>query len=162
MTSAPSAVPDDARLPEVPVTVVVVDDDPDVRLLVRHKLRRAGMELVGEACDGADAVEVVHRTQPDVVLLDLHMPGTSGDEALPHLVGVAPSAMVVIFSAGDLCEAGRRELLRKGAAAYYDKADAFQLSDLLTEDLARFRRATACQDGPRLTTVTEEGAGRGS
>lgn len=162
MTSAPSGVPDDRRLPQARVTVVVVDDDPDVRLLVRHKLRRAGMDLVGEACDGAEAVEVVRRTQPDVVLLDLHMPGTSGDEALPQLVRVAPAAMVVIFSAGDLGDAGRRELLRRGATAYYDKADAFRLIDLLTEDLARFRRSPACQDGPLLTTVTEEGAGEGS
>lgn len=65
MTSSPAVAHDRLALPEAVVRVVVVDDDPDVRLLVRHKLRRAGMELAGEACDGAEAVEVVRTTQPE-------------------------------------------------------------------------------------------------
>lgn len=126
--------------------VVVVDDDPDVRLLVRHELRRGAMELVGEAGDGAEAIEIVRRTQPDVVLLDLHMPTTPGDEALPHILRVAPSAMIVVFSAADLSDAGRRELLTMGAFAYYDKVDAFQLSEMVADDLARFRRMLDGED----------------
>lgn len=167
MTSPPSIVPDHRQLTRAVVGVVVVDDDPDVRLLVRHRLRRAGMELLGEACDGAEAVEVVRRTQPDVVLLDLEMPRTPGDKALPHILRVAPSAMVVVFSGADLSEAGRQELLGMGAFAYYEKTDAHRLSEMLAEDLARFRRVLDGEDSVpgwmvdrRGEPADETGAGR--
>lgn len=152
MTSSPTIAPGHRHVPEAVVRIAVVDDDPEVRLLVRHKLRRAGMELVGEACDGAEAIELVRRTQPDIVLLDLNMPRVPGDEALPHILRSAPSAMVVVFSAANLSDAGRRKLLSMGAFAYYDKS-ASPLGELLTEDLARFRRVLAGEDSlPRWMT----------
>lgn len=143
MTGSPSVAHD--HPPTVP-RVVVVDDDLGVRVLVRHMLGKAGMEFVGEAHDGAEAVAVVGSTQPDVVVLDLEMPTMSGDEALPHLLHVAPSAMVVIFSGDALDDAGRQKLLNMGAFACYDKANAHRLDELLAEDLVRFRRVLQGED----------------
>ncbi|MDX1658779.1 MAG: response regulator [Nitriliruptorales bacterium] len=128
------------------VTVVVVDDEPDVRFLVRRLLdRRDGWELVGEAADGAEAADVVEELQPDVVLLDLMM-HTPGEEALPHILKVAPKTMVVVFSAAPSTDADRRRLLDLGAFAYHQKSEASDLLKLLAADLALFRRVLAGED----------------
>jgi len=82
-----------------PLRVVVVDDVADVRRVVRAALERhAGFEVVGEASDGAEAVDVAAALAPDVVLLDLDMPHVSGVEALPALRRVAPGAKIVVLS----------------------------------------------------------------
>lgn len=124
-----------------PVRVVVVDDEPDVRFFVRHLLsRRRGFDVVGEGANGDEAVEVAARLQPDVLLLDLMMP-TPGRHALPHILSVSPTTMVVVFSGADPTEADRRRLLDLGAFNLYEKGCADQLPELLESDVTRFRRA---------------------
>ena len=85
------------RMP--PIRLVVVDDSSDLRFLVRAAVeRRGGFEVVGEASDGAEAVEVARALQPDLVLLDLDMPTMGGLDALPLLREAAPGAKVVVLS----------------------------------------------------------------
>ena len=82
-----------------PVRVLVVDDAEDLRLVVRLTLERdAGFAVVGEAGDGDEAVRAAEALQPDIVLLDLDMPGAGGLEVLPALRAAAPQAQVVILS----------------------------------------------------------------
>ena len=98
-----------------PCRVVVVDDEPDYRYLVRLALQdHGGLELVGEARSAAEGVEVAARLLPDVVLLDLVMPGADGLVALPELRRVAPAAVVIATSAYPDAEVG--PLLRSGGA----------------------------------------------
>jgi diguanylate cyclase (GGDEF)-like protein/PAS domain S-box-containing protein len=85
-----------------PVRVVLADDRPELRMMIRLALELAGgFEVVGEASTGADAIALARQQQPDVVLLDVLMPGMTGLEALPQITRVAPESKVVILTAVD-------------------------------------------------------------
>jgi two-component system, chemotaxis family, chemotaxis protein CheY len=106
-----------------PISVVVCDDVPELRRLLREVLEEdKGMHVVGEAADGREAVEVIERLQPDVVILDLSMPELDGLEAIPLIHQVAPAAEICIFSGfeeGKVAEVALRlkasRYVRKGA-----------------------------------------------
>jgi two-component system, chemotaxis family, chemotaxis protein CheY len=106
-----------------PISVVVCDDVPELRRLLREVLEEdEGMHVVGEAADGRQAVEVIERLQPDVVILDLSMPELDGLEAIPLIHQVAPGAEICIFSGfeeGKVAEVALRlkasRYVRKGA-----------------------------------------------
>lgn len=79
--------------------VLICDDVTEIRMLVGLALSQdAGLEIVGEACDGAQCVERARELQPDIVLLDLNMPVMGGLEALPLIAQAAPGASIVAFS----------------------------------------------------------------
>ncbi len=79
-----------------------------------------GFEVVGEAANGKEAVELARRTQPDVMLLDIAMPVMDGLEALPHITEVAPSTRVVILT-GFSSSTIRARALAAGAVGYLEK-----------------------------------------
>jgi PAS domain S-box-containing protein len=113
-------------------TVVVVDDAPEVRVLVRTRLRVSGrFEVVGEGSDGGEAVELAARLRPDLMLLDVSMPGTDGLEALPRVLEGSPGTRVVMFSGFE--ETGLVDKAHAlGAAAFVEKSTPV---DLLIERL---------------------------
>jgi two-component system, NarL family, response regulator YdfI len=86
--------------PKKDIRVVIADDHPVVRKGLRMTLEEFGaeIELVGEAEDGTSAVQLVEEIQPDVVLLDIRMPGMDGLEALEHMRASAPQVAVVILT----------------------------------------------------------------
>lgn len=109
----------------LPLTRVVVADDADgVRELMCLLLdTEPDFTVVGCACNGAEAVEVVGDTLPDLVLLDVAMPVLDGLGALPLLRRIAPDACVVVFSG--FSEASLREqALALGADAMLEKGVA--------------------------------------
>lgn len=67
-------------------TVLLADDEPLVRAGLRALLEQQGLTVVGEAADGAEVLPAVRRDRPDVVLMDVRMPGTDGIEATRRLV----------------------------------------------------------------------------
>lgn len=79
--------------------VVVVDDEPDVLLLLRLQLRNEGVEVVGVAEDGATAIELCRDLRPDVVVMDLLMAGVNGFEAIETLQRELPDVGIVAYSA---------------------------------------------------------------
>jgi DNA-binding NarL/FixJ family response regulator len=105
------------------ISVVVCDDVPELRRLLREVLEEGGeMQVVGEAADGRESVEVIERLQPDVVILDLSMPQLDGLEAIPLIHQVAPATEICIFSGfeeGKVAEVALRlkasRYVRKGA-----------------------------------------------
>ena len=105
-----------------PRRVVIVDDNADVRRLLRDHLDLSGFAVVGEACDGDEAIRVVERLRPHVVVLDLEMGRMSGASALPAIRAVAPTSSVVVFSwfPDPFTLAA---VLRLGADLYVDKAE---------------------------------------
>ena len=114
------------------IRVGLVDDEADIRSLWRHWLSEAGgFEVVGEAGDGDAAVALALRERPDVLVLDLAMPGRSGLEALRRLEACAPMTKVLACSAH---EELLSEAVVRGAAAGYFKT---QPRETLPESLKR-------------------------
>ena len=93
--------------------VLVVDDEPDVRLLLRLQLERAGHEVTGEAGDGVEALAACDADPPDVVVLDLLMPTMNGFETIPRMRTAHPDVRIVAYTAvaGDFV---RNEMQRLG------------------------------------------------
>jgi DNA-binding NarL/FixJ family response regulator len=83
---------------EAALRVLVVDDCEPVRERVRWALERAGMLVVGEAADGVEAVTQTAARQPDVVLMDLHMPRMDGIQATRALRVQQPGTRVVLWT----------------------------------------------------------------
>lgn len=79
--------------------IVVVDDNEIIRISLRAILRQAGFEVVGEARDGEGVVELVARLDPDLVCLDVMMPGRSGLEVLAELREHFPALKVLMITA---------------------------------------------------------------
>ena len=81
------------------IRVALVDDSDRTRDFVRLHLDLDGrFEIVGEAADGAQAIDLVERTKPDLVILDRQMPHMTGIEALPRIRAVSPSTAVVLYT----------------------------------------------------------------
>jgi DNA-binding NarL/FixJ family response regulator len=81
-----------------PVTVVLVDDEQLIRSALAHTLSDGGLDLVGEAANADDGIEVVVNLRPDVVLMDLRLPGMSGVQAIERLSLLAPASRVLVLT----------------------------------------------------------------
>jgi DNA-binding NarL/FixJ family response regulator len=101
--------------PAPPLRVVVADDNPVVRAGLTALLTgRPDITVVAEAADGREAYEAARTHHPDVILLDVRMPGVDGLSALPHLVRLAPVMMLTYSRESDIVH----EALRRGAGGY--------------------------------------------
>jgi DNA-binding NarL/FixJ family response regulator len=100
-------------------SVVIVDDHAMFRTGVRAELGNH-VEIVGEAADVDEAVEVVRRTSPDVVLLDVHLPGGGGAEVLRRVHTQAPQTRFLALSVSDAAE-DVIGAIRGGARGYVTK-----------------------------------------
>jgi DNA-binding NarL/FixJ family response regulator len=108
-----------------PIRVLVADDHAIVRTGIRHVLEgEPGFEVVGEASNGAEAIELALALKPDVAVLDISMPGISGLQAAAELRRGSPETRVLILSMHDNAEyvleslrAGVHGYLLKGTAA---------------------------------------------
>jgi CheY-like chemotaxis protein len=100
---------------------VLVDDVADLRLLLRSLFTaHSDIDVVGEAADGREAIDVVRATQPDLVVLDLSMPVLDGVAALPELVKAAPDARIVVLTA--IPRDVDPGVFQAGAVAYVEKS----------------------------------------
>jgi two-component system, NarL family, nitrate/nitrite response regulator NarL len=103
-----------------PVRILVVDDDPQFRQLVKLVLRKVDdFDIVSEAPDGRTGAERADELKPDVVLLDLMMPGMDGFEALPLIKAAHPTTSVIVLTALDADEAEEGVLF--GASGFVEK-----------------------------------------
>ena len=108
-----------------PIRVFVCDDAPAFRDLLRMALESDdGLTIVGEAEDGAE-VEAIADARPDVVLLDVSMPGLNGLEALPRVRELAPDSRIVVLSSFS-AEEKEAAALAAGADRYVDKRASFE------------------------------------
>ncbi len=102
--------------------ILLVDDHPLTRDALASLLEQGGFDVVGEAADGAEALELAGRLQPDLVLLDLSMPGVDGLSALPGLRAAASDCEVVVLTASGT-EDNLLAAIRGGAAGYLLKSE---------------------------------------
>ncbi|MEU8415946.1 MASE1 domain-containing protein [Amycolatopsis japonica] len=108
------------------VRLVIADDSPDVRLALRALLETlSGVEIVGEAADGAEAVRLAENTKPDAMLLDLAMPVMDGLEALPLVRSASPDTKIIVMT-GYGREHIAKQALNLGAAAFVEKGGSSQ------------------------------------
>jgi response regulator NasT len=127
-SSEPTAAPDeDPQTPGAGRRVVVAEDEALIRLDVVETLSEAGFDVVGEAQDGAEAVRLTQELRPDLVVMDVKMPGMDGIAAAEQIAAdrLAPVIMLTAFSQVDLVERARDA----GAMAYVVKP--FTSADLL-------------------------------
>lgn len=138
---------EDTATPQRPIRVLLVDDQALVRMGFRLVLEsEPGFDVVGEAGDGDAAITMCRALRPDVVLLDVRMPGTNGLEATARIVEEVPESKVVILTTFDLDEYVY-EGLRAGASG-------FLLKDTEPADMLAAVRAVAAGDSviaPRIT-----------
>ncbi len=115
--------------------VLLADDHPLFRAGVASLLRASGVEVVGEAGDGAEALEQARRLKPDLVLMDITMPGGDGLEATRRIKAELPATRVVMVTVSD-DDDDLFEAVRSGA-------DGYLLKNMSEEDLSRTLDAVA-------------------
>jgi DNA-binding NarL/FixJ family response regulator len=125
--------------------ILIVDDHPLTRDALAALLEQHDFGVVGQAGDGAEAVDLARKHQPDLVLLDLSMPGLNGLQALPTLREAAPSCEVVVLTASGT-EENLLESIRGGAAGYLLKTEP-------PERLVEFLQAVAQGEAALSGTV---------
>jgi DNA-binding NarL/FixJ family response regulator len=131
----------------VSIRLLLADDQPLIRTGFRMILEEtADIDIVGEAQDGTEAVRLAAELDPDVILMDVRMPGVDGIEATQRIVARNPAARILILTTFDLDEYAF-SALRAGASG-------FVLKDVPVDELARAIRAVANGDAvvsPRIT-----------
>jgi DNA-binding NarL/FixJ family response regulator len=103
-------------------TVLVVDDHPSFRRFASRLLQAAGFSVIDEAEDGASALATARRLRPDVVLLDVLLPDTTGFEVAEELSADPDGPMVVLTSSRDLADLGG-SVERSSARGFISKKD---------------------------------------
>jgi len=116
--------------------IVIADDHPAFALGVQYGLEARGIEVVGAAYDGAGAIDVVRRTQPDAVILDVRMPGVTGVDACKVITADCLTGAVVMLSTYDDA-ATMGQAHRAGARAYLTKETSIDELVYVLERLVR-------------------------
>ena len=108
-----------------PVRILVAEDEALIRMDLVEMLREAGYEVVAEAADGAQAIELAQLHKPDLAILDVKMPVLDGISAAEKIIDIAPVLMLTAFSQRELVERARDA----GVMAYVVKP--FSIGDLI-------------------------------
>ena len=120
--------------------ILIVDDAPFMRSICKDFLSREGYDVVGEACDGLEAVELYKSLKPDIILLDIVMPDCDGISALKKIKEYDENAHAVMLSAKSQARMVAEALLA-GARDFIGKP--FQSEDLLRKIKESFHQTTA-------------------
>jgi two-component system invasion response regulator UvrY len=139
-------------------TVLLVDDHAIVRMGFRMLLAGAGLDVVGEAGSGEQACQDYPRLRPDVVVMDLSMPGMGGLEAVRRLLAQDPQARVLALSAHE-DTAHPRRVLRAGALGYLAKRGAPDELIAAVRAVARGDRYVDAQTAQALALAQIDGTG---
>src|SRR5437899_3699005 len=143
------------------VRTLIVDDHPLTREALTGLLEQQGFSVVGEAADGAEAIDRARALQPDLVLLDLSMPGLDGLSALPRLRAAAPDCEVVVLTASGT-EENLLGAIRGGAAGYLLKSEPPERIVDFLRGVAQGEAALSGTVARRLLEQVRAGGGRSS
>ena len=141
--------------------ILLVDDHPLTRSALAGLLTQHGFDVVGEASDGEEAVMAAGRLEPDLILLDLSMPGLDGLSALPRLREAAPKCEVVVLTASGT-EENLLGAIRGGAAGYLLKSEPPERIVDFLRGVAQGEAALSGAVARRLLEQVREGGGRSS
>ena len=118
-------------------TILIVDDDPSIGNLLEEALTKEGYAVL-RAYSGTEAVLLLRQTRPDLVLLDMMLPGLSGEEVLPYLKGIP---VIVVSAKVDVDD--KVGMLLRGAADYVTKP--FDIRELLARIAVQLRHADGAE-----------------
>lgn len=122
--------------------IVLIDDNDDIRFLMRFQLEMIGLSVVGEGANGLEGIEVVRRQRPDLVVVDMAMPGLDGVDTTYAIKAGMPRATVVAFtSTSDRRAIGH--ILEAGAEVHFDKMRWQSVIDWIDERARLNSRAAA-------------------
>ncbi|MEP6812922.1 MAG: response regulator transcription factor [Actinomycetota bacterium] len=105
--------------------VLIVDDHDLFRTGLRNLLEEQGVLIIGEAAGGAEAVKIVRELAPDVVVMDLNMPGMGGVDATRHITAIAPLTKVVMLTISEE-DSDVMDAILAGACGYLLKDSSIQ------------------------------------
>jgi DNA-binding NarL/FixJ family response regulator len=142
----------------VTTRILIADDHPLTRDALAGLLEQHGFAVVGTADDGAEAIEEARRLQPDIVVLDLSMPGLDGLSALPRIRGAAPDCEVVVLTASGT-EENLLAAIRAGAAGYLLKSEPPERIASFLRGVAEGEAALSGTVARRLLDQVREGGG---
>jgi DNA-binding NarL/FixJ family response regulator len=140
--------------------ILLVDDHPLTRTALAGLLQQHGFEVAGQAADGEDAVRSAAELRPDLILLDLSMPGLDGLSALPRLREAAPACEVVVLTASGE-EDNLLAAIRGGAAGYLLKSEPPARIIEFLRGVARGEAALSGAVARRLLEQVRSGGDRG-
>jgi DNA-binding NarL/FixJ family response regulator len=135
--------------------LLVVDDVPLFRAGLTSALNGAGYDVIGEAADGEAAVAVAESEQPDIVLLDILMPGMSGIDVLGKIRAVSPTSEVLLLT-GSESEEDLVSAIRGGARGYILKDMPFEELVRVIDNIAQGGAAVSPGMAGKLFDVTRE------
>ncbi|HMI29682.1 MAG TPA: response regulator transcription factor [Gaiellaceae bacterium] len=141
--------------------ILLVDDHPLTRSALSGLLTQNGFDVVGEAEDGEQAIVRAGELAPDLILLDLSMPGLDGLSALPRLRHAAPNCEVVVLTASGT-EENLLGAIRGGAAGYLLKSEPPERIVGFLRGVANGEAALSGAVARRLLEQVRAGGGRGS
>jgi DNA-binding NarL/FixJ family response regulator len=141
--------------------ILLVDDHPLTRSALSGLLTQHGFDVVGEAEDGGAAVQIAAELEPDLILLDLSMPGVDGLTALPRLREAAPHCEVVVLTASET-EEKLLGAIRAGAAGYLLKSEPPDRIVGFLRGVANGEAALSGAVARRLLEQVRSNGGRGS
>jgi two-component system chemotaxis response regulator CheY len=78
--------------------VLLADDEPHIRMLIKTVMRSMNCEVIGEALNGNEAIELFKKEKPDLLMLDINMPLRTGEEALKEIMTEFPDAFVIMLT----------------------------------------------------------------
>lgn len=126
-------------------TITIVDDDVSIGDMLERVLKKEGYQVL-RAYSGTEALLLLEKQRPDLILLDLMLPGMSGEELLPHLAGIP---VIAVSAKADVTD--RVEVLLQGAADYLAKP--FDIRELLARITVQLRK----QEEKGRTVLSFEG-----
>jgi two-component system chemotaxis response regulator CheB len=137
------------------VRAVVVDDSPFMRGLIADLLTDAGVSVVGEAGDGTEALSVVAETRPDVVTMDVEMPGMGGLEAVERLMEETPTPVLMLSAHTAEGASITFEALERGAVDFFSKPGG-EVSTGVSRESDRLVEAVKSVAGADLAAATRD------
>jgi two-component system, chemotaxis family, chemotaxis protein CheY len=111
-------------------SVVVIDDDDITRELLRGILRTAGLQVVGEGSDGSRAVDLYQKHKPEIICLDIDMPGMNGLDALAKVREISTDVVILMITAATSPDNVRKAITAKASGII---AKPFNTQKIVTE-----------------------------
>lgn len=115
------------------INVIIVDDEPWNRDLIRTfgQWEQWGMEIIGEANDGEEAINLIHQCHPHIVITDMKMPGVTGTQLMQYILAHYPDTKTIVISGYDDFEYARQALKYNAVEYLLKPIDAQELNDVL-------------------------------